>query len=67
MVDGTLVNANNEPIKASASSFGSFVNFGENFDLQEIEDGSVCLSPESMKDLDELFGSIPFPENVDPY
>ena len=55
LADGTLVNANNEPIKASAGSFGSFLNFGEKFDLQEMEDGSVRLSPEAMAVLDAEF------------
>ena len=56
LADGTLVNANNEPIKASAGSLGSFVNFGKPFALQETEDGHVRLSPEAMAVLDEEFG-----------
>ena len=53
LADGTLVNASGEPIQAGAGSFGSFVNFGENFSLQEMDDGSVRLSPEAMAALDE--------------
>ena len=56
LADGTLVNANNEPIQAGAGSLGSFVNFGKAFDLQEMEDGSVRLSPEAMAILDAEFG-----------
>ena len=53
LADGTLVNASGEPIQAGAGSFGSFVNFGENFSLQEMADGSVRLSPEAMAVLDK--------------
>ena len=56
LADGTLVNASGEPIQAGAGSFGSFVNFGENFSLQEMDDGSVRLSPEAMAVLDAEFG-----------
>ena len=56
LADGTLVNANNEPIQAGAGSFGSFVNFGEKFSLQEMEDGSIRLSPEAMAVLNEEVG-----------
>ena len=56
LADGTLVNANNEPIQAGAGSFGSFVNFGEKFALQEMNDGSVRLSPEAMAVLNEEVG-----------
>lgn len=66
LADGTLVNANNEPIKASAGSFGSFVNFGEKFDLQEMEDGSVRLSPEAMASLDEGLRNKTPPQNANP-
>lgn len=50
------MNANNEPIQAGAGSFGSFVNFGEKFDLQEMDDGSIRLSPEARAVLNEEFG-----------
>ena len=56
LADGTLVNANNEPIQAGAGSFGSFVNFGEKFALQEMDDGSIRLSPEAMAALNEEVG-----------
>ena len=56
LADGTLVNANNEPIQAGAGSFGSFLNFGEKFDLQEMNDGSIRLSPEAMAVLNEEVG-----------
>ena len=56
LADGTLVNASGEPIQASAGSFGSFVNFGEKFALQEMEDGSIRLSPEAMAVLNEEVG-----------
>ena len=56
LADGTLVNASGEPIQAGAGSFGSFVNFGKNFSLQEMDAGSVRLSPEAMAVLDAEFG-----------
>ncbi len=56
LADGTLVNANNEPIQASSGSIGSFVNSGKPFALQETEDGHVRLSPEAMAILDAEFG-----------
>lgn len=66
LADDTLVNAEGELIVASDGAFGGFVNFGQEHVLQEIENGRACLSPETMKDLDEQFGSVPFSENVDP-
>ena len=67
LADGTLVNADGEPIIASEGSFGGFASDGQRFDLQEMEDGSVRLSPEAMKALDEQFGNTPAPapENAD--
>ena len=67
LADGTLVNADGEPIVASEGSFGGFTSDGQRFDLQEMEDGSVRLSPEAMKALDEQFGNTPTPtpENAD--
>ena len=56
LADGTLVNANNEPVQASSRFLGSFVNFGKPFALQETEDGHVRLSPEAMAILDAEFG-----------
>ena len=53
LADGTLVNASGEPIQAGAGSFGGFVNSDKPFALQEMEDGSVRLSPEAMAVLDE--------------
>ena len=47
--DGTLVNADGEPIMATEGSFGGFVSDGQRFDLQEMEDGRIRLSPEAMK------------------
>ena len=66
LADGTLVNADGEPIIASEGSFGGFASDGQRFDLQEMEDGSVRLSPEAMKALDEQFGNTPTldPENA---
>ena len=69
LADGTLVNADGEPIIASEGSFGGFASDGQRFDLQEMEDGSVRLSPEAMKALDEQFGNTPTPapdNTVDP-
>ena len=67
LADGTLVNADGEPIIASEGSFGGFTSDGQRFDLQEMEDGTVRLSPEAMKALDEQFGNnpTPTPENAD--
>ena len=67
LADGTLVNADGEPIIASEGSFGGFTSDGQRFDLQEMEDGSVRLSPEAMKALDEQFENTPTPtpENAD--
>ena len=56
LADGTLVNADGEPIIVSEGSFGGFASDGQRFDLQEMEDGSVRLSPKAMKALDEQFG-----------
>ena len=61
LADGTLVNADGDPIIASEGSFGGFASDGQRFDLQEMEDGSVRLSPEAMKALDEQFGNTPTP------
>ena len=69
LADGTLVNADGKPIIASEGSFGGFASDGQRFDLQEMEDGSVRLSPEAMAALDKQFGNTPppAPENtVDP-
>ncbi len=67
LADGTLVNADGEPIIASEGSFGGFTVDGQEHALQEMEDGSVRLSPEAMKALDEQFGNTPTPapENAD--
>ncbi len=64
--DGTLVNADGEPIMATEGSFGGFVSDGQRFDLQEMEDGRIRLSPEAMKALADKLGSNipPVPENA---
>ena len=59
--DGTLVNAAGEPIMASEGSFGGFMANGQRFDLQEMEDGRIRLSPEAMKALNEQSGNKPPP------
>ena len=56
LADGALVNADGEPIIVSEGSFGGFASDGQRFDLQEMEDGSVRLSPEAMVVLDAEFG-----------
>ena len=60
------MNADGEPIIVSEGSFGGFTSDGQRFDLQEMEDGSVRLSPEAMKALDEQFENNPppAPENA---
>lgn len=50
------MNADNQPIVAREGSFGDFVSNGLEHALQEMEDGSVRLSPEAMAVLDEEFG-----------
>ena len=60
--DGTLVNAAGEPIMASEGSFGGFMANGQRFDLQEMEDGRIRLSPEAMKALNEQSGNKPPPQ-----
>ena len=60
--DGTLVNAVGEPIMASEGSFGGFMANGQRFDLQEMEDGRIRLSPEAMKALNEQSGNKPPPQ-----
>ena len=57
--DGTLVNADGEPIMATEGSFGGFVSDGQTFTLQRGEDGRMMLSPEAMKALDEQSGNTP--------
>ncbi len=66
LADGTLVNANYEPIQASAGSIGSFVNSGKPFALEETEDGHVRLSPEAMASLDERLRNKTPPQNANP-
>ena len=61
-----MVNASGEPIIANENTFGGFTSDGQEHASQEMEDGRVHLSPEAMKVLDEQFGSITFPEDVDP-
>lgn len=55
LADGALANADGEPIIAGEGSFGGFTSDGQRFALQEMENGSVRLSPEAMKALDEQF------------
>ena len=57
LADGTLVNADGEPIMATESSFGGFMSDGQRFELQEMEDGSIRLSAEAMKASDKEFGN----------
>ena len=66
LADGTLVNANGDPIQAGAGSIGSFVNSGKPFALQETEDGHVRLSPEAMASLDERLRNKTPPQNAHP-
>lgn len=56
LADGTLVNADGDPIIASEGSFGGFTVDGQEHALQEMEDGMVRLSPEAMSVLDVEFG-----------
>ena len=50
------MNANGEPIKPGTGSFGRFLSDGQMLDSQEMEDGSVPLSPEAIAVLGEEFG-----------
>ena len=56
LADGTLVNANNEPIQAGAGSFGGLMSGGQRSALQKMDDGSIRLSPEAMAVLDDEVG-----------
>lgn len=60
--DGTLINAEGEPIIANKNSFGGFMSDGQAFTLQRGEDGRMMLSPEAMKALDEQSGNNPPPQ-----
>ena len=57
--DGTLINAEGEPIIANKNSFGGFMSDGQTFTLQRGEDGRMMLSPEAMKALNEQSGNKP--------
>ncbi len=62
--DGTLINAEGEPIIANKNSFGGFMSDGQTFTLQRGKDGRMMLSPEARKDLAAGLVNKPLSQNA---